>query len=64
LGYWLQALSLFRVGGRGIDRTNTIESGLLELIGEFEESSRQVRISGAGKPTAIGRLLAKSQPLH
>ena len=53
LGTWLEALSLFCVGGRGIDGTNTIESGLLELIGEFEESSRQVRISGGGKATAI-----------
>jgi hypothetical protein len=53
LGTWLEALSLFFVGGRGIDGTNTVKSRLLELIGEFEESSRQVRISGGGKATAI-----------
>jgi hypothetical protein len=53
LGTWLQAFSLFCVGGRRIDGTNTVESCSLELIGEFEESSRQVRISGGGKATAI-----------
>ena len=51
---WRGTLSLFCIDGRDIGGTNTIERRLLELIGEFQKGSRQVRITrAAGKPTAV-----------
>jgi hypothetical protein len=47
---------------RWCGRADTVEGGLLELIGEFEECSGKIRIRCSfGEPAAVGRLFPKVQ---